>query len=109
MLGKGAALGEITITRVGEEHVLELENRCIDANGHCGQWQVKTLTLTLTLTPTLTLTLTLTWANPNPHPHPNPSPNPSPDQLMAERMKILPYLSHGANFLMAKVRVRPNP
>ena len=73
MLGKGAALGEITITRVGEEHVLELENRCIDANGHCGQWQVKTLTLTLTLTltPTLTLTLTLTWANPNPHPHPN--------------------------------------
>ena len=39
VLGKNAALGEITISRVGEEHVLVLENKCLDTNGHCGQWQ----------------------------------------------------------------------
>ena len=55
------------------------------------------------------LGLGLANPNPNPNPKPNPTPNPNPDQLMAERMKILPYLSHGANFLMAKVRVRPKP
>ena len=39
VLGKNAALGEMTISRGGEEHVLILESRCLDANGHCGQWQ----------------------------------------------------------------------
>ena len=29
VLGKGAALGEITISRVGAEHVLVLEPRCL--------------------------------------------------------------------------------
>lgn len=41
VLGRGAALGELTVSRVGQEHVLELWPRCVDANGHCGQWQQK--------------------------------------------------------------------
>ena len=38
VLGRGASLGEITISKVGEEHVLRLEPKCIDSNGHvcCG-------------------------------------------------------------------------
>ena len=39
VLGRGASLGELTVSRVGEEHVLTLQPKCLDANGHCGQWR----------------------------------------------------------------------
>ena len=41
VLGRGAALGEVTISKVGEEHVLRLAPKCVDTNGHCGQWKHK--------------------------------------------------------------------
>ena len=39
ILSHEAALGEITLSRLGETHELVLEPKCLDANGHCGQWK----------------------------------------------------------------------
>ena len=39
ILSQEASLGEITLSRVGEIHDLQLSARCIDSNGHCHQWK----------------------------------------------------------------------
>lgn len=39
LLTPGACLGDITLSNVGEMHELILEPKCVDTNGHCGQWR----------------------------------------------------------------------
>jgi curved DNA-binding protein CbpA len=39
LLSHEAAMGEITLSRLGEVHELVLEPKCLDANGHCSQWK----------------------------------------------------------------------
>ena len=39
ILTEGAALGDLTLSRVGEIHEIVLEPKCVDSNGHCGQWR----------------------------------------------------------------------
>ena len=39
LLSSGAALGEITLSNVGEDHELTLHPHCVDSNGHCAQWK----------------------------------------------------------------------
>ena len=40
-LSDGAKLGEIAVDQIGELHELTLAPRCVDTNGHCGQWRDK--------------------------------------------------------------------
>ena len=39
VLGHGAALGMITLANVSEVNELILHPKCVDTNGHCGQWR----------------------------------------------------------------------
>ena len=39
MLGVDSLQGTITIENLGELHTLHVQPKCLDKNGHCGQWK----------------------------------------------------------------------